>query len=303
MFQGIIISMLTKYIKKAEDIQTKHEDIKKGFLMQALLKTENASPYIKRAKEFYRALKKARNIDEIMGLNDYLNELISACGFSDKAKAQLSNDELSKAMEKVLIKILDKYKREFREEILYRYLLTKGDALGGSMRNLAGSAASIKLADSILHALKNTTKKIQIKKGKSGKILRLSWDKKVILFDSTPNIIGKNIDVIMLRHEDPKQDINELLEDPKSYIACGELKGGIDPAGADEHWKTANSALGRIKTALGRNCPPLFFIAAAIEAAMAQEIFSQLKDGRLTYAANLNHDEQLLDLVEWLIEL
>lgn len=295
--------MLTKYIKKPEDIQTKHEDIKKGFLMQALLKTENASPYIKRAKEFYRALKKARNISEIMGLKDYLNELISACGFSDKAKAQLSDEELNKAIEKVLIKIFGKYKRDFREEILYRYLLTKGDALGGSLRNIAGSVASIKLIDSILRALKDNAKKVKITKSKPGKIRMLSWSKKIILFDSTPNIIGKNIDVIMLRRENPKQDISQLLEDPKSYIACGELKGGIDPAGADEHWKTANSALGRIRTALGRNCPPLFFIAAAIEAAMAQEIFNQLKDERLTYAANLNHDEQLLDLVEWLIEL
>ena len=33
------------------------------------------------------------------------------------------------------------------------------------------------------------------------------------------------------------------VENPKHYLACGELKGGIDPAGADEHWKTAGKAL------------------------------------------------------------
>jgi len=27
----------------------------------------------------------------------------------------------------------------------------------------------------------------------------------------------------------------------------GELKGGIDPAGADEHWKTANKALDKMR--------------------------------------------------------
>ncbi len=26
-------------------------------------------------------------------------------------------------------------------------------------------------------------------------------------------------------------------------LMLGELKGGIDPAGADEHWKTANTVL------------------------------------------------------------
>jgi type II restriction enzyme len=39
------------------------------------------------------------------------------------------------------------------------------------------------------------------------------------------------------------------------------LKGGIDPAGADEHWKTAGSALLRIKRAFQAEglAPATFF--------------------------------------------
>lgn len=94
-----------------------------------------------------------------------------------------------------------------------------------------------------------------------------------------------------------------LLADKNNYIACGELKGGIDPAGADEHWKTANSALGRIRAAFGRNVPTLFFIGAAIESSMAKEIFGQLRSGKLTHAANLNEEKQVDDLVGWLSSL
>jgi len=95
----------------------------------------------------------------------------------------------------------------------------------------------------------------------------------------------------------------ELLADKSKYLACGELKGGIDPAGADEHWKTANSALSRIRSAFGRNAPALFFVGAAIEASMAKEIFKQLKSGKLSHAANLHEDEQVNDLVDWLLSL
>jgi hypothetical protein len=99
------------------------------------------------------------------------------------------------------------------------------------------------------------------------------------------------------------EDEEMLLERPAAYLACGELKGGIDPAGADEHWKTAKTALSRIGNKLKRSCPPLFFVAAAIETAMARDIFRDLKKGFLTHAANLTDDRQVEDLASWLISL
>ncbi len=91
----------------------------------------------------------------------------------------------------------------------------------------------------------------------------------------------------------------------EKYIALGELKGGIDPAGADEHWKTANSALGRIKAGFRKKKlkPRTFFVGAAIEKAMAQEIFKQLRNGVLSNAANLTSDEQLVSICKWLLQL
>ena len=44
-------------------------------------------------------------------------------------------------------------------------------------------------------------------------------------------------------------------------------------------------------------------LRAAIQAAMASEIFTQLQDGRISYAANLTVREQLVDLASWLVAL
>lgn len=95
--------------------------------------------------------------------------------------------------------------------------------------------------------------------------------------------------------------LKKVLADEKNYLVIGELKGGIDPAGADEHWKTANTALGRVRTAFNRQLS-LIFIGAAIEASMAQEIFSQYQSGELANCANLTDDNQLASLCAWLIE-
>lgn len=85
----------------------------------------------------------------------------------------------------------------------------------------------------------------------------------------------------------------------------GELKGGIDPAGADEHWKTANSALNRIRDAFSSNDLTIktSFIAAAIEKKMASEIFEQLQRGILSNSANLTIHSQLVNFCNWLLTL
>mgnify|MGYP001620138007 FL=1 len=295
--------MLSKFIKTASDLQTKHRTICDGFLEQALQKTEKAAPFVKDARDFYAALKKVKSVEELLASQKHRDNLAYACGFSDKAKSQLTDSELNGAIKRVLTRIHKEAGPEFRENILYRYLLTRGDALGGSMRNLTGSSAGTKLTEKIIKKLSGSKKEIQIVKSDAGKIQRVSWNGRTLLFDVTPRLVGKNIDVILINSGDAQTPEKGLLADKSNYLAFGELKGGIDPAGADEHWKTANSALGRIRTAFGRSTPPLFFIGVAIEAAMAKEIFKQLKIGKLTYAANLNEDEQVNDLVNWLLSL
>jgi hypothetical protein len=295
--------MTPKFIKTSTDLQTKHRAICDGFLMQALQKTEKAAPFVGDAKNFYNSLKNVKTIDDLLTLSKHKKDLASACGFSDKAQTQLTETELNGAIKKVLTKIQKDSGDDFREDILFRYLLTKGDTLGGSMRNLTGASAGMKLTEKIIKRLSVSQKKVQISRSKTGKVQRISWNSRTFFFDVKPKLIGKNIDVILIDRGKSAVSKKALLADKNKYIACGELKGGIDPAGADEHWKTANSALGRIRTSFGNRPPQLFFVGAAIEASMANEIFKQLESGELSYAANLNEEEQVNDLVDWLLSL
>jgi hypothetical protein len=71
---------------------------------------------------------------------------------------------------------------------------------------------------------------------------------------------------------------------------AGELKGGADPAGSDEHWKTATQALQRILEAAEktkRPKPMLSFIATILVDRVARDAHSWIAAGRLTSVYNL----------------
>ncbi|GIK28487.1 MAG: hypothetical protein J5J04_17190 [Anaerolineae bacterium] len=73
-----------------------------------------------------------------------------------------------------------------------------------------------------------------------------------------------------------------------------ELKGGADPAGSDEHWKTATQSFNRIREAAdatGRPQPMLTFIATILVTRVAQEIALAIDRGELTSVYNLTKIE------------
>lgn len=297
---------MPRFINSPDNLITSHAATVEGFLKQALAKTDKATPYSEKAARFHEALQRVESIETIDALLDDVNYragLIAAAGFSLKATGHLSKDELDEAIKEVFSTLRDQFGEAFREEIVYRYLLTAGDTLGGSMRNYIGAEGGLKLVTAIIAALP-ANEEAEIKKSDKGKVQRIAWDSRLLLFDVKTALIGNNVDVIML---DTSRNVplKELVTIPQAYLACGELKGGIDPAGADEHWKTARSALGRIQTTFGRHGhqPALFFVGAAIETRMAQEIYADLNSGLLAHAANLTVPEQVEDLAVWLVAL
>lgn len=96
-----------------------------------------------------------------------------------------------------------------------------------------------------------------------------------------------------------------LAEQDKNEAINNLVEKFLKPAGADEHWKTANSALNRIRDAFSRRTlsPYTFFVGAAIENSMAKEIWAQLANGVLTNAANLNKVDQMASLSNWIVSL
>lgn len=184
------------------------------------------------------------------------------------------------------------------------------------MRNIVGAIASEKFSRFIASQLQiSQIDFTYMKKGEPFKdgscysiddaesIKAFKWPSikgpRLLIYNTTVPIVKKNIDIVLL-----ETDTNGLPPSCpfEKYLAIGELKGGIDPAGADEHWKTANTALERVRTAFN-NKLPLFFIGAAIEISMANEIFNQYSKGMLSNCANLTDDSQLAALCEWLVQL
>ena len=296
---------MAQFIHSAQDLVTSHGATRDGFLEQAFRKTGTANPYIVQAHNLRRELQQSADPQSVVNNPKIQHELVAAAGFSDKASNYFSEQELRDAVLKVLEAIHEQASTDWRDEILYRFLLTRGDSLGGSMRNTTGASALVKFVDAIIDALtrEGLSSTVQRSPTNQKKIQTIAWPSRFLLFDKKPPLIGNSVDVILIKRLTTGPTDSTLLAQRTNYIACGELKGGIDPEGADEHWKTASSTLERIRSKFPENPPKLFFAGAAIEEAMATEVFSQLQSGLLTHAANLTVPHQLSDLASWLVGL
>lgn len=303
-------------ITSARDLVTSREATCQGFLDQAKVKAEKATTYIERAMNFWEELAKTATVGDVLNNPQLQEGLIATAGVSAKARNYLTDEDIKRILSGIIEGIPEDRRNAFREELFYRYLLTKGASLDGEMRNYGGARAVAGFVVALLDALqtnqdpvvwlKDVKGSVKLPDAKllaeSHKVQKIAWPGRVLLFDRKPTLINKNVDMILLAGTAAQSD-GELLEQPNCYLACGELKGGIDPAGADEHWKTARSALERVADVFAsrRKKPALFFVGAAIEEAMASELFAWLKKGKLKYVANLTVPSQVTELISWLL--
>jgi hypothetical protein len=311
-------------IKSASDLVTSREETRAGFIAMALEKNYIAVPYIEEAKALKALASQVKKTKDLLQVKDLRIGLLVASGLSDKSLNYLTEDDRTLAIKGLIEKFLEPAGESFIDELVYRYLLTKGDALGGKARNLAGSLGERKFLRSLISVfnlagikykwkdsdtntwLDKTSDDTDIEKRIKAIYWKRKTDRLLVLNVNIP-LVSKNVDLIVLQAQpdDLKTGKQSIIHQAEKYIALGELKGGIDPAGADEHWKTANSALNRIRTSFEKAKlePNTFFIGAAIENAMANEIFKQLQTGTMTNAANLTNDRQLTEICDWIINL
>jgi hypothetical protein len=313
------------YIATPNDLVTSRETTRAGFISMALEKNLLAVPYIEEAKALKILSGKVKTPRELLNLPDIRVGLITASGLSDKSLNYLTEEDKTFAIIGLIEKFLEPSGEKFPDELVYRYLLTKGDALGGKARNLAGTLGERKFLRTLISVFNlagidykwkdsetnNWINKPDDDTGIEKRIKALHWEmngqNRLLLLNIGVPLVEKNVDIIIFNGipEEVKNGKDSIIRKNERYIALGELKGGIDPAGADEHWKTANTALDRIRNRfheLDLN-PNKFFIGAAIETAMAGEIFKQLQEGKLNFAANLNNDNQLTAVCDWIINL
>lgn len=308
-------------IKSPSDLVTTHEQTRAGFVSAALEKNKKASPVINAAKSLKVLASQAKTARDLLSIQEIRPALLTAAGLSDKAIGYFSEEDKDDAITRLIEQFLEPAGTSFVEEVVYRYLLIRGDSIGGEMRNFVGAIAQQKLIRTMFSNLSvmgieysylnNETKKwkeANTDTDLSEAITKaIYWKFKknnfVIAFNLKVPTVGNNVDICLFNSDIENYAKGKIVNEPHKFIMLGELKGGIDPAGADEHWKTGNTALNRIRASFTKMDHQIktSFIAAAIENKMADEIFGQLKSKTLSYAINLNSDEQLVNYCDWII--
>ncbi|MDR0307403.1 MAG: type II restriction endonuclease [Chitinispirillales bacterium] len=311
-------------IKTSEDLVTSKEQTRAGFIAFALEKNRRSTPIIENAKSLKILASKARTATDLLKIIEIRPALLTASGLSDKALNHFTEEDKNNAILGLIEKFLEPAGKYFVDEVVYRYLLIKGDSLGGSMRNIVGAIAHQKFVRTLLSNLsisgadyqwlnnktKNWEKKPADDLAIEEQLKALSWINskrkiRVLAFNLNIPIVKNNIDICLFNADIETYNNGAIVNAPEKILMLGELKGGIDPAGADEHWKTGNTALNRIRESFGQNGLKIetSFIAAAIEKKMATEIFVQLQNKTLSNAANLTIDEQIVSYCDWLLKL
>lgn len=311
-----------RHLSTSVDLVTASEEIRAGFVALALERSRQATPFVEQARALKISARSAKRPGDLLEIEGMRAALLAAAGFSEKAINHTNETDKTAAIQSFIEKFLEPAGTNFVEELVYRFLLTRGDSLGGSMRNIAGKLAERKVTRAIISALTLTGTTYQWLNAVSNTWIKgssddtdielslkaLSWEKhketRTLVYNRTIPLVRKNIDMCLLDCA-PDEVKPATYRIPARFIAFGELKGGIDPAGADEHWKTAQTALTRIRTAFANQnlSPDLFFIGAIIADSMAQEIWNQLEEETLKNVANLTNPDQVASLVNWLVDL
>lgn len=316
-----VSKVLFPKIASSTELVTSYEARRSGFVALALEKSRRATPFIEQARVLRETASLALQPRELLEISTIQPALLTAAGLSDKAIGHLEEKDKREAKVTLITQFLEPAGGSFVEELVFRFLLTRGDSLGGSMRNIGGAWAQAKLTQKLLASLSLAGISYRWLHGPSHKWLSdnqedigreyslrgIAWshreNPRMILFNFTVPLVKNNIDLCIMDCTPETLAPKSLL--PECYLAFGELKGGIDPAGADEHWKTARTALARVRHAFGdaSRTPHTFFVAAAIEKKMAEEIWQDLAQGILSGVANLTNETQLSALCHWIIQM
>lgn len=310
------------HLQSGEDLITTYEATRAGFVMLALEKNYRSSPYIAEARVLQQLASYAKSANDLIGMKDIEIGLLTAAGLSNKALNYLSPSDKVEAVRELIKNFLEPAGDKFIEELVFRFLLTRGDALGGSMRNVAGILAQRKFTRTVISTLTIMGKNYRWLHSKSKRWINmtrndvgiemslrgLNWqngkEERTLIYNLTVPLVKNNVDICFFNAA-PFEIEKDNYQIPESYIALGELKGGIDPAGADEHWKTARTSLERITSAFSKiNLHPYtLFVGAAIERKMSREIWERLESGLLDNAANLNNENQIASIAYWMCGL
>ncbi len=138
------------HITESSQLVTTYEETRAGFVQMALEKNRKAIPYIEEARALKADVLTAQKPMDLINIEKIAPALLTASGLSDKALNHLQEEDKKSAIKGLIDEFLEPAGDNFVDELIYRFLLIKGDSLGGRMRNLAGAIAETKLKRAII---------------------------------------------------------------------------------------------------------------------------------------------------------
>lgn len=146
--------MIPQFLSDASALETTKAATRAGFVELVLEKSRRATPHIARARALRAAaavLSDARALLYSSGISE--NALLAAAGVSDKAASHLDAADKREAILALISQVLEPEGAGWRDELVFRFLLTRGDTLGGEMRNVVGALGQRKLSRALVAAL------------------------------------------------------------------------------------------------------------------------------------------------------
>lgn len=133
------------HLKSASELVTTYEATRARFVALALEKNRRATPFVAEARALQTAAMQAAQPRDLLDVQDIEAGLLTAAGLSDKALNYLTTKDKTKAIQELIQNFLEPAGNKFVEELVFRFLITRGDTLGGSMRNVGGALAQCQI--------------------------------------------------------------------------------------------------------------------------------------------------------------
>jgi len=209
------MSAYRNHLQSSNDLVTTYEATRSGFVALALEKNRRASPYVAQARALQAAASQAENPADLLNVKGIEMGLLTAAGLSDKSLAHLMSGDKIEAINGLIRNFLEPAGANFVEELVFRFLLIRGDTLGGSMRNVGGALAQRKLTRAILSTLTIAGKKYHWQHSKTKKWIAMtnddteielslrgiSWESELgdrtLIYNLTVPLVRSNVDLCL----------------------------------------------------------------------------------------------------------
>ena len=126
-----------QHLSTSADLITAPEEIRAGFVALALERSRQATPFVEQARALKVSAMQAKYPNDLLEIEGIRTALLTAVGFSEKAANHTDESNKTAAIQIFIEKFLEPAGTNFVEELVYRFLLTRGDSLGAQLLRVA----------------------------------------------------------------------------------------------------------------------------------------------------------------------